>query len=186
MNEKLSKIKMLAMDIDGTLTDGGLIFYNGLQIKEFNVYDGLGIRVASLNGLNIAWITGNVSDTVEDRAKSLGIKDVYQGIRDKSVVLIDLAVKYCLEPMEIGFVGDDLNDIPAIEKAGCGFAVANAAEEVKNVADIILSRSGGQGAIREALELILKSRNEWDLAVERYINALKNGEIATAISEAVM
>lgn len=174
--EKLSKIKLLAMDIDGTLTDGGLTFHNGLQLKEFNVYDGLGIRLAMTNGLNIAWVTGNSSETVNDRAESLGVDEVCQGIRNKSEALKALAVKYELSLEEIAYIGDDLNDYPAYGTAGLGFAVNNAVDEIKQVADIITHKAGGQGAVREAIETILKARGEWDSAVKRYVEMLEAGE----------
>lgn len=172
-NDRLARIKLLAMDIDGTLTDGGLTFHNGLQIKEFNVYDGLGIRLAQANDLKIAWITGNISDTVTDRAKNLDLEDVCQGIRDKSRALQDLAEKYDLSLDQVAYIGDDLNDYPAFETAGYSFAVNNAVDEIKAISDTVTARAGGYGAVREAIEIILKARGDWDCLIRRFVEQLK-------------
>ena len=176
-NDKLANIKLLAMDIDGTLTDGGLTFHNGLQIKEFNVYDGLGIRLAQTNDLKIAWITGNVSDAVMDRAKNLDLEDVCQGVRDKAEAMRNLAAKYELTLDQIAYIGDDLNDYPAFEIAGYSFAVNNAVDEIKAVSDEITSKAGGYGAVREAIETILKARGDWDSIVKRFVEQLKTPAI---------
>lgn len=173
MPDRLSKIKLLAMDIDGTLTDGRLLFHSGLQLKEFNVYDGLGIRLALTNDLQIAWITGNVSESVNERAASLGVTEVCQGVHNKAQTIRDLAAKYNIREAEIAYIGDDLNDYPAYEVAGFGFAVNNAAPEIKEIADCSTCKCGGEGAVREAIEAILKARGTWEEAVACYIATLK-------------
>ncbi|MCE5313438.1 MAG: HAD hydrolase family protein [Armatimonadota bacterium] len=169
---RLSKIKLLAMDIDGTLTDGAMIFYGNEQVKSFNVYDGLGIRLAANFGLRIAWVTGNVSESVSRRAATLGVKDVYQGARFKSKALIEIARRYNLDREEIAYIGDDINDLPAFDHAGFSFAVANAVEEVRSRADAITRLAGGRGAVREAIETILKAQGTWDDAVQSFIEEL--------------
>lgn len=173
MRERIARIKLLAMDVDGTLTDGGMTVYNGEQIKTFNVYDGLGIRLAMNYGLNIAWITGNSSQAVAARAHQLGVEDVCQGSWFKSQPLRDLAQKYDLDLDEIAYIGDDLNDLPAFEAAGVCFAVDNAANELKDKADVVTARAGGHGAVREAIETILKARGQWDDAVDSFLTELK-------------
>jgi len=178
-NEKLSKIKLLAMDIDGTLTEGGLTFHNGLQLKEFNVYDGLGIRLALTNNLHIAWVTGNISETVNDRAHSLGVKEVCQGIQNKSEAIKELSGKYQLSLDEIAYIGDDLNDYPAFGTAGFGFAVNNAVDEIKRVADLVTQKSGGHGAVREAIETIFKAKGTWEEVVKGYIEMLESDKAAS-------
>jgi len=178
INEKLSKIRLLAMDVDGTLTDGGLTFHSGLQIKEFNVYDGLGIRLALTNDLKIAWITGNISDTVNDRASSLGVNEVCQGVQNKAKAIIELSEKHNLQLEEIAYIGDDLNDYPAFGTAGIGFAVNNAVEEIKNVSDVVTQKAGGQGAVREAIEMIFKAKGIWDDVVSGYVEMLKSEKAA--------
>jgi len=185
MNDRLSKIKLLAMDVDGTLTSGEMIIFNGHQIKMFNVYDGLGVRLAMTYGLRIAWITGNVSTAVTDRAASLGVTDVYQGARLKTEALDDLASRYSLSLTEIAYMGDDLNDLPAFEHAGFTIAVNNAANELKDRADMVTTLSGGRGAVREAIETILKARGEWDKAVEGYLSELRREQESKTGPEAV-
>lgn len=185
MIDKLRKIKMLAMDVDGTLTSGEMIVLNGHQIKHFSVYDGLGIRLAMNFGLGVAWITGNISEAVTDRARSLDVTDVYQGARFKTEALKDLAAKHELHMDQIAYVGDDLNDLPALDLAGVAVAVANACDEVKERADIITQRSGGHGAIREVIEMILKARGEWDSAVESFLAELQREQQGEIGPEAV-
>ncbi len=174
--QKLADIRLLAMDIDGTLTAGGLVFNSGLQLKEFNVYDGLGIRLALMNGLQIAWITGNTSDTVTDRARSLGVAEVCQGVQDKARAIYLLADKYQITTDQIAYIGDDLNDYPAYQVAGFKFAVANAVEEIKQISDCITIKAGGKGAVREAIEAIFKAKGIWEDVVAGYIESLKTGE----------
>jgi 3-deoxy-D-manno-octulosonate 8-phosphate phosphatase (KDO 8-P phosphatase) len=146
--EKLKRIKLLAMDVDGVLTDGSMIVSAEGDTKVFNVYDGLGIGLAMAAGLEVVWITGNVSPAVARRAESLGITELFQGARYKSVALLQIAETQGLALEEIAYIGDDLNDLPALESAGVGFAVANAVSEVKDAADIVTAQPGGRGAVR--------------------------------------
>lgn len=185
MKNRLSKIKLLAMDVDGTLTDGSMIFYNGEQIKAFNVLDGLGIRLAMNYGFGIAWVTGNVTEAVSERAGKLGVVDVYQGARFKSETLKRIASDHNLAVDEIAFIGDDLNDLPAFEQAGFSFAVRNAAEEVKANADMVTERCGGQGAVREAIEVIFKAKGQWEDAVAQFLRELEEEEAGKKGPEAV-
>lgn len=185
MNEKLATVKLLAMDVDGTLTEGEMVFVDGEQVKFFNVYDGLGIRLAINAGLRIAWVTGNVASAVSARAESLGVTDVCQGARYKSDAIDALAARYGLELGEIAYIGDDLNDLPAFERAGVSIAVANAADEVKARADVVTRRGGGHGAVREVVEMILKARGEWEAAVESYLEELRCEQDGKAGPEAV-
>jgi len=185
MKDKLAKVKLLAMDVDGTLTKGEMVVLDGRQIKFFNVYDGLGTRLALNFGLKIAWITGNTSEAVSDRAASLGVTDVYQGARCKTDALDDLAARYGLSPSEIAYIGDDLNDLPAFERAGVAIAVANAADEVKSRADMVTTRGGGHGAVREVIEAVLKARGEWESAVRSFLDELRREQDGKAGPDAV-
>jgi len=185
VRDKLSKVKMLAMDVDGTLTDGSMIVHNGEQIKSFHAHDGLGLRLAMNHGLKIAWVTGNVSAAVTDRARALGIDEVCQGSRFKSKAIDEIAARHGLSREEIAFIGDDLNDLPAFERVGVAFATGNAAEEVKRRADVVTDRCGGSGAVREAIEIILKARGEWEDAVASFLTELENEEAGKAGPEAV-
>lgn len=185
MEQQLSRIKLLAMDVDGTLTDGSMIVANGEQVKVFNVYDGLGIRLAMNYGLKIAWITGNVSAAVEERARAIGVVDVYQNAWVKSIALDDLAGRHGLALEEIAFIGDDLNDLAAFGHAGFCFAVQNASSEVKERADMVTERAGGHGAVREAIETILKARGEWKNAIASFLAALEKQAAGKEGPEAV-
>jgi 3-deoxy-D-manno-octulosonate 8-phosphate phosphatase (KDO 8-P phosphatase) len=176
MMDKLKRIKLLAMDVDGVLTDGSIIFGPVGDIKAFNVLDGLGMNVAAAAGLEVAWITGNSSAAVTERASSLGVTEVHQGAQYKLAVLRKLAERKALAREEIAYIGDDLNDLPAFEVAGVRFAVANAAPEVKAAADFVTERPGGRGAVREVIEMILKAQSRWDDAVQAFLQGLRLGQ----------
>ena len=176
MIEKLKPIKLIAMDVDGVLTDGSIIMSAEGDIKIYSVMDGLGISLAIAAGVSIVWITGNISPAIERRAAALRITELYQGARYKSVALRKVAEDRGLELEEIAFIGDDLNDLPAFELAGISFAVANAADEVKAAADIITKRSGGKGAVREVIETVLNAQGRWESGVQAFLNRLREEE----------
>lgn len=185
MTHRLAKIRLLAMDVDGTLTDGSMTFLGTEQVKTFNVYDGLGIRLAINYGLHIAWITGNTSTAVAERARQLGIDDVYQGAWYKTSALREIAARHELSMDEIAYIGDDLNDLPAFEVAGFTFAPMNAVSEVKTAADVVVQRPGGNGAVREAIEIILKENGHWDDAVASFLAELERDAVSKRGPEAV-
>jgi 3-deoxy-D-manno-octulosonate 8-phosphate phosphatase (KDO 8-P phosphatase) len=176
MQDRLARIKLLAMDVDGTLTDGGMIFLDGAQIKVYNVHDGLGITLAMRHGLGIAWVTGNFTPSVTERAIALGVTEVHQGARHKRGAIQEILRRHGLSREEVAFIGDDLNDIPAMEEAGFAFAVADAADEVKAQADMVTARDGGRGAVREAIEAIFRSRGEWERVVSSFVAELESEE----------
>jgi 3-deoxy-D-manno-octulosonate 8-phosphate phosphatase (KDO 8-P phosphatase) len=183
--DRLKKIKLLAMDVDGVLTDGGMIYMEGsTQAKIFHVQDGLGIRLAMLAGLKIAWITGNISPAVTKRALDLGVTDLYQGARHKPEALRDLAAKYHLQQDEIAYIGDDLNDLPAFAAAGATFAPSNAAADVRDAADMITQKSGGSGAVREVIELILQGQGQWKSAVDALLREFEAEQAAQRLEKA--
>jgi 3-deoxy-D-manno-octulosonate 8-phosphate phosphatase (KDO 8-P phosphatase) len=175
--ERLKTIKLLALDVDGVLTDGGLIYTGGAdQAKVFHVQDGLGIRIAMLAGLNVAIITGNVSPTVAQRAKDLGIEECHLGARYKPVALRQVAERRGITLDEIAYVGDDINDLPAIALVGVSFAVENAVAEVKEAADFTTRKPGGSGAVREVIETILKSQDKWQEAITAVLKEFEREE----------
>ena len=168
--EKAKKIKLVALDMDGTLTDGSInIGGDGELFKRFNAKDGLGITTAVRHGLRVAVITGRKGPIVQRRAEELGIaEDVMSGISAKKKALQALADKYNLSLKEIAFMGDDLNDLPALLTAGLSAAPADAAADVRQRVSYIATHNGGQGAVRDLLELILKARGLWTAIVEEY------------------
>lgn len=165
----LSRVRLLAMDVDGTLTDGGVFFDDaGRETKRFHIHDGLGIVLAGFVGLQIAWITGRTSPVVERRARELGVAHLLQGVRDKAAALTELAVRLGVAPDAVAYFGDDLNDLPALRAAGVALAPANAVDEVKAVAHLVTPRPGGYGAARDAIEAILRARGDYAAAVSAY------------------
>ena len=172
LTASLQKIKLLALDVDGVLTDGSIyISPAGEVFKGFNAKDGMGISCALRSGLQIAVITGRQSPIVERRCEELGITLLQQGVKDKRLALQQMAQKLGLVREEIAYMGDDLNDIPAFKASGLNLVPADAAIEVMAVADIITKTSGGRGAVREAITMILAAQDNWNVIVNSYLNA---------------
>ena len=168
----LQKIKLLALDVDGVLTDGTIyISPAGEVFKGFNAKDGMGISCALRNNLQIAVITGRQSPIVERRCEELGIKLFMQGVKDKRLALQKMAQELGLTREEIAYMGDDLNDIPAFKASGLNFVPADGSIEVLAVADIITKAKGGRGAVREAITMILAAQDNWEQIVNSYLNA---------------
>jgi 3-deoxy-D-manno-octulosonate 8-phosphate phosphatase (KDO 8-P phosphatase) len=168
--ERAKKIKLLAMDVDGVLTDGSLYFGNsGEEIKAFSILDGLGIKLLRDAGIKPAIITGRSSALLLRRAAELKIELIYQGREDKLIALEELRADLNLEMDEIAYVGDDLPDLSAIRQAGLGVTVANGHHFVARHADWQTNAAGGQGAIREVCELILKAQGKLNTALEQYL-----------------
>lgn len=162
------KVRLLILDVDGVLTSGEIfIDGEGRESKVFHVHDGSGIVYLHRQGVRTALITGRTSPVVALRAKELGIEEVHQGIREKIHVYEDIRKRLRMRDDEIGYVGDDLLDLPCLRQAGFPVAVANASPEVKAAARYVTSRRGGHGAVREVVEVILKAQGKWDAVVER-------------------
>ena len=166
--DKIKKIKMILMDVDGVLTDGGIILGNeGLEIKIFNVQDGMGITLARKAGLKIGIITGRNSEAVSSRAQELEIDELSQGHFDKLSSYMSIKEKFGFTDEEIAYIGDDMVDLPILNRVGFSVAVANAREEIKPCVDYVTTASGGKGAVREVIDLILKTLGKWDEAIEK-------------------
>ena len=170
MQDKLSKIKLLALDVDGVLTDGTInIGYNGELYKGFNAKDGLGISCALRSGLKVAIITGRKSEIIHKRSAELGITLLCEGVKDKYAELIKLTKELALTKEEVAYMGDDLNDLPAFRAAGFSFAPQDAVTEVVNNADCVVQKDGGRGAVRATIEMILKAQNKWEGLIASYL-----------------
>ncbi len=155
LKSKLKNVKLFITDVDGVMTDCGMYYSeNGDELKKFNTRDGMGIQLLREKGIKTAIVTKEKTKIVEARANKLKVDEVYQGIVDKLSIFEELREKYSLEYSEIVYIGDDINDIPVLEKAGISFCPNDAVDEVKNVSDYILSRKGGEGAIREVVEIL--------------------------------
>lgn len=162
------------MDVDGVLTDGSIIYDSaGYESKMFNAQDGLGISLAKCLGLFIIWITGRNSTVVEKRAEELGVDLLAQGTRAKAKALRDACNQLGISPNEIAYIGDDLNDLPAISLSGLKIAVGNAVDEIKEIADLVLDKEGGKGAVREAIEEILRKQGKYEEARKFFLQKLE-------------
>lgn len=162
-------IKLLVLDVDGVLTDGTLIINpDGRESKTFNVYDGHGIRIWRRAGLKAAFLSGRKSEPTQFRAKQLEVDYCLENCLDKLPALKKLLEELKLEPGQAAFIGDDLPDIPPMRYVGFAAAAANAVGEVKDFADFVTTRSGGNGAVREVIEYILKKTGKWDKLMVRY------------------
>ena len=167
---RLAAIKLIVFDVDGILTDGRIVFGNNdIEIKSFDVRDGHGIKIAKRFGLDIALVTGRSSKSVKWRASDLGIEHVYQGIWDKKPVLDRIVQQLGISNDQVAVVGDDVVDIPMMRSAGVSFTVPEAPFEVLNAATVITRHSGGRGAAREVVEMVLKAQGKWQQAMNRYL-----------------
>ncbi len=167
--EKAKLIKLLVLDVDGVMTDGGILYTaDGEEIKRFDVQDGHGIKLFLRAGIDVAIITGRRSKVVDIRAADLGIELVYQKALKKTGAYEDILQKRQLTDAQVAVMGDDLPDLPLVRRCGLSFTVPDAVEEVKREADIITKRRGGRGAVREACEYILKAQDLWDRVTQRY------------------
>ena len=171
-NPALQGICLLALDVDGVLTDGSInMGAQGELFKSFYAQDGLGISVALRSGLQIAIITGRKSEIIHRRAQELGIQMVQEGVKDKYLALEQLQNQLGLSRGQVAYMGDDLNDLPAFRAAGVTFAPADAVEEVREAASFVTEAAGGRGAVREAIEMMLRAQNKWQQIVNAYLNA---------------
>ncbi len=166
----LADIEMLAMDVDGVLTDGTIVINgDGSESKFFSVLDGHGIRMWHRAGLKIALISGRASEPTKRRAKQLQIEYVFEDCYHKLPALEKFLEKLGLSPDKVAYIGDDLTDLPVIRYVGFGVAVANAVDEVKQYADYVTTRAGGSGAVREVIEYVLKNTGKWQELMKRYL-----------------
>lgn len=167
--EKARRIRLLVLDVDGVLTDGGIyVSAHGELYKPFHVRDGLGIRLWEKAGGKTAVITGRTSEILAYRAKELGIADVYMGSLDKRSAYDELKGKFYLQDAEIAYIGDDLIDLPVMTRAGFSIAVRDAVDEIKAVASMVTKAKGGHGAVRESIECILRAQDKWNKIVESF------------------
>lgn len=170
ISSRATRIKLLAFDIDGVLTDGRLYYGDkGEAFKVFNVHDGFGVKLAKLSGIEIAIITSRKSDMVVSRAADLGITHVYQGVHNKRVLLGEMLEKVGYGWPAVAFMGDDLVDLPAMIRSGMAIAPSNAHPQVKSRAHYVTQAKGGEGAVREAIEYILASQGKMDAIIAGYV-----------------
>lgn len=169
LTQKLQSIKLFAMDVDGILSDGQIIYNaDGVETKAFYVQDGVGLKAVGQLGVTLAIITGRSSPMVERRAKELGIDHIIQGRDDKFTALSALADELGLDMSECMYMGDDLPDLKAVRMAGVGVSVPNGCAETQVVADIVTTKTGGHGAVREACELLIKAKGGYEAFIAQF------------------
>jgi 3-deoxy-D-manno-octulosonate 8-phosphate phosphatase (KDO 8-P phosphatase) len=172
--DKAKKIKLIAMDVDGVLTGGEIIFYeSGNKIKETKIWSvrdrmGFSLLRSARSDLKLAWITGRYCKHVADQAKELRIEAFVQDCMDKATAMKAIMKKFSLKPEQILYIGDDLVDVPVLKMAGLAVAPNDAIDEVLNVAGYVTNKAGGKGVFREVVELVLKARGLWNKAASKY------------------
>ncbi len=171
--DRARRLELILMDVDGVLTDGLIFLFPNSrgaiqEVKTFDVQDGVGITFIHRVGLRSGIITGRTSESVAARAKELGMEIVEQGTWNKLETYGKVRERVQLDDSKIAFIGDDLQDLPLLRRVGFAVGVANAVPEVKQVCHLVTERKGGRGAVREALEFILRAQGKWDRIMERY------------------
>jgi 3-deoxy-D-manno-octulosonate 8-phosphate phosphatase (KDO 8-P phosphatase) len=171
--EAARRVRLLGLDVDGVLTDNGVyigpVAGERVELKRFDIQDGLGLILLRTAGLPVAWISGRSSEATSLRAAELRVSDVIQvpGPR-KAAAFGELLARRGIGWEDVAFVGDDLADLPVLRRVGLPIAVANACEDVKSVATHVTKASGGHGAVREVVEALLRARGEWSEILDRY------------------
>ncbi len=170
LTDRCRRIELLLSDVDGVLTDGGITYDNqGIEQKKFHIRDGLGIKLWQRAGFKFGVLTARTSHIVKLRASELGIEIVRQGFEQKLPVLREVLKQLNLKPEQCAYIGDDLTDLPCIRNVGLGVAVADSVPEVQATAGYITRLAGGQGAVRELIEVLLKAKERWDETIQTYL-----------------
>ncbi|HEU5262230.1 MAG TPA: HAD hydrolase family protein [Gemmatimonadales bacterium] len=175
------RLKLVGFDVDGVLTDNGvyigMVADHAVEFKRFHIQDGLGVRMLRAAGLAVVWVSGRESAATAVRARELAVDELIQDSTARKLPAFqELLERRGLSWEDCAFVGDDLADIPLLRRVALPIAVANAVPEVRAAARLVTNLPGGQGAVREAAELILRTRGEWDMLVAKYF--LERGDVA--------
>lgn len=171
VKEKAARIRLLILDVDGVLTDGGLILHaDGQESKVFHVHDGHGIRLLLRGGIEVALLTGKSSQVVTDRAKDLGIKLVVQGSRNKLTDYGKMLQQRQLDDQDVAYVADDLVDVPVLRRAGLAVGVADATAHIRDYCHASTISKGGKGAVREVCDFLLQAQGKWEEVTAPYFD----------------
>lgn len=170
--ERARRIRLVLLDVDGVLTDGRIFVYSdGTEGRAFHVRDGHGIRMGQRGGLMFGLLSGRESRVVTDRAEELYITEVHQGVLDKGARYEEIVERLRIPDEQVSYVGDDLVDVPILRRVGLGVAPADAVPEAIAAAHWLTSRRGGDGAVREVVDLLLRATGKWNTLTERYFKA---------------
>lgn len=168
--DKAARLRLMAFDVDGVLTDGSLYFTpNGDEIKSFSSLDGHGLKMLMEAGIEVAIITGRASRMVELRAANLGVTRLFQGVHDKRTVMRELRQGLGITPEQSGYMGDDVVDLPILRDGGFSATVADGHAFVREHVDFVASKGGGRGAVREVCDFILSSQGRLDAMLQAYL-----------------
>ncbi len=169
IEQRCGTIELILSDVDGVLTGGQIAYDNeGIETKQFHIRDGLGIKIWQRAGYRFGLITGRSSHIVKIRAAELGVELVRQTAEDKLPFAQEILQNLGLEPHQTCYIGDDLPDLPVMRSVGLAVAVADACPELREAAHYVTQLAGGQGAVRETIEIILKAQRRWDDLIQRY------------------
>ncbi|HMH52736.1 MAG TPA: HAD hydrolase family protein [Candidatus Acidoferrum sp.] len=164
------KIRLLVMDVDGVLTDGRMVLSDrGEELKMFHTHDGIGLALAHRAGLRTALVTGETSPIAKARGEKLGVGKVVLGARRKGDVVDALLAEHGMSADALAYIGDDLLDLPALQRAGLAVTVADAVTDVKKLAHVVTKAAGGHGAVRECVELLLRAQGVWDAVYRAFV-----------------
>lgn len=166
---RLKKIKLIGMDVDGVLTAGEIILFdNGEEIKMWNVWDRMGFTLGRKGGLRYAWITGRESSQVAARAREIKIDALYQRCMEKYEAFSKVMQRFGLSTDECAFIGDDIVDLPVLRRVGFSVCPRDARPELKDAVDHVAKAEGGRGVLREVVEMVLKAQGKWELVLKQY------------------
>ncbi len=169
VRKKARKIKVLLLDVDGVLTDGAITMNDrGEEMKSFNVRDGQGIKLLQEGGVEVGLISGRFSKVVTYRARELGIRIVYQGVRNKLEGYEKIKARKGYKNPAVAYIGDDLMDLPLLRTVGLAITIGDGWEELKSRVDYVTAHKGGQGAVREVAELLLRAQDNWKKVISEY------------------
>ncbi|MEQ8786774.1 MAG: HAD hydrolase family protein [Pirellulaceae bacterium] len=171
LEDRCKQVELILCDVDGVLTDGGIVYDNqGIETKSFHVRDGLGIRLWRKGGYEFGVLTSRNSHIVKVRCAELGVDLVRQGFEEKAPAALEVVKRLNLEPAKVCYIGDDLPDLPVLRQMGLAVAVADAVQEVQAAAHYTTTLPGGRGAVREVIEMLLKSKLRWEDLIRGYLS----------------
>ena len=169
LGERCKNVELILSDVDGVLTDGGIIFDNqGIETKRFHVRDGMGIKIWQRAGYKFGILTARTSNVVQLRANELGVDVIRQGVDEKLSAAKRVIEELDFTPEQVCYIGDDLPDLALVQTVGLGVAVADAAAEVRDAAAHVTELSGGHGAVRETIEFVLQQKGLWEGMIRKY------------------